>query len=283
MSPTPRDLASLLLATLLLAASPGCGGDERTPASAATTDAARRGAETTKGPVAADGSQRDEIGKREARRVAKATNLRASDLPYFEVQADDEESDPERDRRLERRFSRCAGIPAGLERNVYEEASKTYGTGGGGGALTLTSEVEVAPSAALAARRIGILRKPRTLACLERLYVPDLEEQGSPEADFGRVRIARLPAPRPNPEGALGFRVSARVTFSEGSSKLAAYRPGVAAAESQTLPAYVDIFAFAAGPAEITLTATGIPDPVSKNLEGNLLRLLHERALESLP
>ena len=52
---------------------------------------------------------------------------------------------------------------------------------------------------------------------------------------------------------------------------------------ARTLKVYVDILGFAVGPVEVTLTATGIPAPVSKNLERNLLGVLHERASEPRP
>jgi hypothetical protein len=274
-------LAACLLAVVLAGVTAaGCGGD----AESSSTATGAEGGAAPVGARSADGGKRGAITRAQALRLARAVNLRASDLPYFEVQPEDEgDEDPEREARLERRFDRCLGAPRGVAENLAEKSSKTYGTGGAGGGLSVQSEVEIAPSAALARRRARLLRRGRTLTCLKRLYVPVLEEEGSPDAEIGAVSIARLPVPRPDPERAIGFRVSARITVGDNPSQLTAFRPGTSVGTMRTLPAYVDVFAFVAGPAEVTLTATGIPDPVSRALEGNLLRLLHERALEHLP
>ena len=89
--------------------------------------------------------------------------------------------------------------------------------------------------------------------------------------------------PAPGIEGGFAYRFTALVTVHAPTSQLSGYRPSAEAASSQTVKVYVDILGFAVGPVEVTLTATGLPSPVSRNLERNLLGVLHERASDRRP
>ena len=93
-----------------------------------------------------------------------------------------------------------------------------------------------------------------------------------------------MSASRP-PRSGIGFayRFTASVAVHAPTSQLSAYRPAADPKSAGTLKVYVDILGFAVGPVEVTLTATGIPAPVSKNLERNLLGVLHERASQRRP
>jgi hypothetical protein len=153
-----------------------------------------------------------------------------------------------------------------------------------GGFLGVQSSVEVLPDASLAARRAETYLSPRAKACFDRLMGPALEEALDGQAAIDNVSISQLPPPLPAVDHCFGFRISASITAGGDARTLAAYHPGAQpVGDPLTVPLHVDVLGFVSGSAEVDLTATGAPRPVSKNLERNLLRLLHRRAVAHRP
>jgi hypothetical protein len=231
------------------------------------------------------GASAEALAKVRASDYARAVNIHAADVPYFEQVPDEEgEEDPAEERRRDRELRRCIGVGGNLEDDrVAKVDSLTYGTQSPGELLRVQSSVEVVAKAGDAARELKLFRSGRAERCLQRVYVSALEEDESGTAEVRRVSLFRMPLPAPGIEESFGYRFKALVTVHPQTSQLSAYRPGAPQATSQSVEIYVDILGFVAGRAEVTLTATGAPAPVSKNLKRNLLRVLHERATERRP
>jgi hypothetical protein len=253
---------SLILAVALSAAvGLGCGGGDSTDG--------------------ASGASAEAIAKVRAAEYARDVNLRASDVPYFEPKPDEEE-DPQERRRQDRELLKCIGAKD-PDDPVAKVESPTYGTESPGEVLNVASSVEVVLAAEEAARQLKLIRSRRAERCLQSVYVSALEEDESSTAEVRDAAVTRMRFPDPEIEDGFAYRFTATVTVHAPTSQLSAYRPAAETKASQTLKAYVDILGFAVGRVEVTLTATGIPAPVSKNLERNLLGLLHDRASEGRP
>jgi hypothetical protein len=231
------------------------------------------------------GTSAEALAKVRASDYASAVNLHAADVPYFERIPDEEdEEDPGEELRRDRELKRCIGAAGDLEAGrIAEVDSSTYGTQSPGELLRVQSSVEVVAGAGDAVRELRLFRSRRAERCLQRVYVSALEEDESGTAEVRRVSLSRLPLPVPGIEDGFGYRFKALLTVHPQTSELSAYRPGAPQSTPQSVEVYVDILGFVAGRAEVTLTATGAPAPVSKNLKRNLLRLLHERALARRP
>jgi hypothetical protein len=135
----------------------------------------------------------------------------------------------------------------------------------------IRSEVEVMPSAAIAAKNNAVNRSKRALACAKRLFPLELGSQGSGRVHYGTVTVSRLPDPLPGVPGSFGYRVAVSIL-------------GVPKAIEPTQPRlYIDAFAFLSGPAEVALLTTAFPQPVSEETDGRLLSLLHSRAEANKP
>jgi hypothetical protein len=257
-----RALAALVAICFAPALGLGCGGESADSGSGASAEA---------------------LAKVRASDYARAVNLRASDVPYFEPVPDDEEEDEEESRKRDRELERCVGARE-VEDPLTEVKSATFGTQSPGELLQVSSEVEVVADAEEAARQLRLLRSRRAERCLQRIYVSALEEEDSSTAEVSNASLSHLPFPSAEISGGFAFRFSASVTVYGSSSQLTAYRPDaqgvVEQAAKSTVKVYVDILGFVVGPAEVTLSATGAPAPVSRNLESSLLRVLHERATE---
>jgi hypothetical protein len=209
---------------------------------------------------------------------ARGVNLRASDVPYFEPKPDEEE-DPRQRHRQEQELLKCIGVKESDD-SLANVESPTYGTQSPGELLNVASSVEVVLGAEEAARQLKLFRSRRSERCLRSVYVSAVEEEESSTTEVRGASVTRVRFPDPEIEDGFAYRFTASVTVHAPTSQLSAYRPAAEPKAARTLQVYVDILGFAVGPVEVTLTATGIPAPVSKNLERNLLGVLHGRASE---
>jgi hypothetical protein len=263
MTPS-RSLAPLLAGCLSALALTGCGG----------------GSEGRSTPEEA-------LAKVRASDFARSVNLHASDVPYFEPIPEEEEEGPREERRRERRLERCLGFEDAQE-PLVEVESETYGTDSPGELLRVQSSVSVLEDAAQAAEEVRGLLGDRAVGCFEKIYVKALEEDEPSDAEVRGASVSRIADPGGGDiEDDFGYRFYAKVTVQGDSSQLTAYGPTAEPAgdlaESLTIPIYIDIVGFVSGRAAVSLVATGAPSPVSRNLERNLLGVLHERATSRRP
>ena len=229
------------------------------------------------------GASAEALAKVRAADYARHVGLHASDVPYFEAQPDDdEEEDPKAEKRRQRELERCLGFDSDEDEDLAEVGSPVYGTQGAGGFLQVESTVTVARDAERADEAMALLRSRLAERCLRELVLDQLaEEETAPEARD--VELERIPFPAPEIGDGFAYRLSASVAVSADTSAPVAYHPAAESPQTQEVDVYVDLLGFLLGPTSITLSATGAPSPVSKNLEGNLLRAMHERAEERRP
>jgi hypothetical protein len=228
------------------------------------------------------GPSSEALAKVRASDYARAVNLHASDVPYFGPIPDDEEEDPKEARKHDRELMRCVGVEEDQE-PLAEVKSPEFGTDSPGELLRVASTVEVGADAERAAQELKLIRSRRAEHCLQRVYASAIEEEESSTAGVSDVSVSRFRFPAADIEDGFAYRFAASVTVHRSTSELSAYRPAAEPDASVTVRIYVDIIGFVAGPASVSLTATGVPTPVSRTLERNLLRLLHQRATERAP
>jgi hypothetical protein len=241
---------SLLLAAAVWA---GCGGGGSDETSAADTAQA------------------------EAREHARSVNLRAGDVPYFEPIPDEEDEDPKAEERLEEKGERCLGLAAFPE-PLADVSSQTFGADAAGSIVQVESTVTVSREADGLEQELEMLRRPRAIPCLRRFLTAALKLAETTSAGISNVTLKRIPLPTPEIEDGIAYRFKTTVTVHRDTAQAVVYRPAAPPPSSRSIDAYIDLLYFTSGTTGVTLTAMGIPTPVGKSLERNLLRVLHERA-----
>jgi hypothetical protein len=232
--------------------------------------------ESSSGPSA------EALAKVRASDYARAVNLHASDVPYFEPVPDEDEEDREEAEKRDRELMKCLGVEEDHQ-PLAEVKSPEFGTNAPGELLRVGSTVEVGADAEQAMRELRLVRSRRAEHCLRRVYASAVEEEESSTGEVRDVSISRVRFPAADIEDGFAYRFAATVTVHRSTSELTAYRPAAEPNASVTVRIYADIIGFVVGPASVSLTATGVPTPVSRTLEHNLLRVLHERATEHRP
>lgn len=133
-------------------------------------------------------------------------------------------------------------------------------------ALTVSSEVSVARSAAQAATTLQAVHSPRLRACLTRYVTDQLKAQPLSGAQLVNVKVDTGTPPAPGVTGGFAWRVTATL--------------GVHGVE---LPFYFDILGFVDGPAQVTLTSTGTLRPFPAAAQEQLYNQLLSRARAHTP
>lgn len=228
------------------------------------------------------GPSAEALAKVRASDYARAVNLHGSDVPYFEPIPDEDEEDSKEAEKQGRKLTRCIGAEEPAD-PLAEVTSGEYGTQSPGQLLHVSSTVAVAAQAEDAARAFNLIRSRRAERCLRAVYVSAIEGQESSTTEVGDVSVSRLRFPATDIGKGYGYRFTASVTIHGSVSELTAYRPASEPDVPHTMRLYFDDLGFVVGSASIDLTAVGSPTPVSRTLEHNLLRVLHERATERTP
>lgn len=265
-------LAAIAAGLALLA---GCGGGgsetsgaDTSPPAASTTEAT-----TTEAPTAPAPSPPPSAPSRaQAVAFARTVGLRASDFPYYEAKPPEPKTAT--DRRRERALERCIGVEDRSE--LAKRDSPSFETSVGASFTEFGSDVSVYSSSAFVTREMDAIHR-RGLECIARVLPAALEEAGSAEVDVVSTHTTLLRPPVPALGGSFGFRIRARVAIVPGAQQLTAYRPA-ADPQKTELDVYVDLIGFPFGPAEVGMTATAAPRPISRKLERRVLLLLAKRA-----
>lgn len=224
------------------------GAGASAPTATATTPASP--APKGRGPSAA-----------QARAFAAAVNLTPLDVPGFEASSKQHERETPAEQRLEHELLHCAGAIAGAGKQGRELSSPNFTRRGSELDQSVSSAVSFAGSAASAAKDLGVMRSSRARDCFAH-YLDELF-RGS---RFGggvlrRVSIAQGTPPAPGTTGGFGWRVTAAVLV-----------------RGVRVPFYLDILGFVYGPAEVTLTSSGVLIPFPAGIEEHLYGLLLQRA-----
>jgi hypothetical protein len=201
--------------------------------------------------------------KAQATAYAQAVNLRAADLPGMSVAELERESPPSKP--MGRELERCVGT-VNPDLRIVKIISAKFAGAVEAQHEQINSNVEVWPTATLAARNNAASQSRRATSCAERLLPRLLAKSSGARVHYGRVTVTRLPDPLPGVDGSFGIRIAVAIL-------------GVPAAIEPTQPSlYIDGFSFLSGPAEVSMLATAYPQPVSEEVSTHLLGLLHSRA-----
>lgn len=212
------------------------------------------------------------ITKAQATAYARAVNLRAGDLPLASVFKAEGES-------REHPHSRLAVCERGAgdvspAHPIINRQSAALGWKLHDEFEWISSSVEVLPSAALMARHNAVDRSHRILICAKRYFPELLGEKSDGGTEIGPVTVSRQPNPLPGIAGAYEYRIGTCVIAGcAAPAEPVDYVPELV----KRVPLHIDGFGFTAGPAEINLTAIGVPRPVSRDVEDRLLVLLYSR------
>src|SRR5262249_9188526 len=126
----------------------------------------------TRAPEAQSGAAASgQLARRRALAFANSVNLTASDGPLFTPSSENENSSPS-EQQAERQLRRCAG-PVASARGLAEVGSKNFKLKRDVLQLGVSSEVDVAPSSAQAAKNLAAIRSAHVRSCFSR-YLEEL-------------------------------------------------------------------------------------------------------------
>jgi hypothetical protein len=258
MAAVTRRMAAIpvLLASGALAS---CGGGARAPRTSTratvTKTAGSHAATASPGALTGGALARAQA---KARAYARAVNLRAEDLPGFRLSTAHEHAAGAR--HLELELLRCVGSRS-TPKALAEAGSGDFERRVSIVSVSVSSEVTVARTPALAARQLAAYRSGRLPACLSHYLGRLLESQKAHGARVSPMSVKKGSPPAPGTTGGYGLRLKATVTLHD-----------------LHVPLYVDILGFVDRSAEVSLLATGIPAPLPARAEEQLFTLLLERA-----
>jgi hypothetical protein len=241
---TPSTLAAAL-GLALACALPGCGGGGRS---------ARKPV-----PVAPSTSTSTHA---QAAAFAGAVNLKPTDVPGF-APSPSHQPESSRERSLQRELQRCAG-PLPFGGGVLDAQSPAFKLKRGVVDLSVSSEVAVARTSALAARALSALNAPHVRRCFSRYLDVLLAGQRYRGAVPQPVSILTGTPPAPGASASFGWRVTASFSL-----------------KGITVSLYSDILGFVLGPARITLVSSGALRPFPATIQQRLYSLLLARARAS--
>lgn len=155
------------------------------------------------------GPSAEAVAKVRAADYARAVNLRASDVPYFESIPDEDEEDSEEAEKRNREWMMCAGVKQAPE-PLAEVKSPEFGTEAPGALLQVGSAVEVGADAEQAMRELRLIRSRRAERCLQRVYVAAIEEEESSTAEVRDASVSRGRFPAPDIEDGFAYASSPR-------------------------------------------------------------------------
>jgi hypothetical protein len=225
----------------------GCGGGaSRSPATGA--EAVAKGAAPT-----------TSLTKSQALAFAREVNLTAADVPGFTASAARESKLP-RERQAEREMLRCTGSggPAG---GFPRASSKDFEFKHDVLDLSVSSEVGVAPTAAVAGEELAAIRSARIRGCFSRYLDELFVGQQFGGAAVKPVKIESGTPPAPGTAGSFGWRVTATLTL-----------------HRLNISFYMDMLGFVYGPARVTLFSSGALVPFPAQIQQRLFSLLLARA-----
>ena len=239
----------------------GCGGGGHTTATRnarpSTAKATHAGPHANGQPDAPGPAASREEAK--ARAFAVAVNLRASDVPGFHPSSEHEHKSAA-EKRLEPELAKCVGV-AGTKREATEMSSKTYERGRSIITQSVSSQVTVARTSAVAARELASIRGGHLQSCLAHYLNQLLASTNLHGAKIGPVSTKQGSPPASGADGSFGLRFIETVTL-----------------HGLRIPFYVDILGFVKGRAEVSLFTFGVLRAFPAALEEQLFSLLLERA-----
>lgn len=199
------------------------------------------------------------ISPSQAQAVANAIALRPSDLPTLSQQSNPITA---QERQLNAQLTACAGgVPD--SKGLAEGQSPSFASTGNL-PVTINSNTEILPSAALVAKDLAAITGSRGLPCLQAQLARQLRSSIS-KGETLSVHGARFPSVVSGSDGTFAFRFSVVVHATSGASTV-------------SVPLYADSIGFAYGQAEVSFTVVETGGKPSAALERRLAALLVARA-----
>jgi hypothetical protein len=195
----------------------------------------------------------------QAAAFASAVNLKAADVPGF-APSSKQPAESSRERSLQRELQRCAG-PLPFGGGVLDAQSPAFKLKQNVVDLSVSSEVAVARTGALASRAIAALNAPRVRRCFSHYLDLLLSGQRYRGAVPLPVSILTGTPPAPGASASFGWRVTASFVLKGFKVSL-----------------YSDILGFVLGPARVTLVSSGALRPFPAAIQQRLYSLLLARA-----
>ena len=213
----------------------------------------------TSAPEAKSAAASAELARRRALAFANAVNLTASDVPRF-TPSSQNESSSRSEQQAERQLRRCAG-PVASSRGLAEVSSKNFQLKRDVLQLGVSSEVDVAPSSAQAAKNLAAIRSAHVRSCFSRYLEELFKGPQFAGGAVGPVSIESGTPPAPGTTGSFGWRAIAAFTV-----------------QGITVHLYLDMLGFVDGPAQVTLFSSGVLRPFPAAVQERLFSLLLVRA-----
>jgi hypothetical protein len=269
MPPVVRRLAVFLA----LIATPGllaaCGSSSHS--TAATVGRTTAGARTPPATGTTTGVVRP-LTKAQAVAFAWAVNQTAADVPGFRATSTHEhEHETAAEKRLEHELLRCTGGVLNSRNGLAEVSSKDFKLEHDGLGFSVSSQVAIARTSALAAKELAAIRGVHVRGCLPHYLnlllkdqlLKEFKEQKLPQTAVGptSISIVQGTPPAPGAVGSFGWRITATITV-----------------RNIRLPIYVYILGFVYGPAEVSLVSYGTLKPFPAAGQEHLYWLLLKRA-----
>jgi hypothetical protein len=234
-----------------------CGSGGR--AASATVARATVTTPIATGAAQASGAVAKSLAKRQAIAFAHAVNLTATDVPGFKAAAKHEHETPA-EKRLEGELARCAGAPSPRDQ-LAEVNSKEFGREAQGVVQSVHSGVSVERTPAQAAKELASVRSARGRRCLLRYIDLLFKSHRHGGVRVSPVSISSGSPSAPGTAGSFAWRIKTAIT-----------------SRGVRIPFSVDLAGFVYGPAEVTLSSFGLPEPLPAAMEEHLFALLLERA-----
>jgi hypothetical protein len=149
----------------------------------------------------------------------------------------------------------------GTSRGLVESGSGDFQHQASITSLSVSSEVSVAETPAAADKQLAAFRSGSLPKCLSHYFSRLLSGQRYQGATVSPVSTKQGSPPAAGTTGSFGLRFTATVTL-----------------HRIPIPLYIDILGFVKGSAEVSLFATGLPEPVPASIEEHLFSLLLARA-----
>ncbi len=214
------------------------------------------------------------LTKAQAIAFARAVNLTAADVPGFRATSKHEhehEHETAAEKRLKHELLRCTGGVLNSRNGLAEVSSKDFKLEHNGLGFSVSSQVAVARTSALAAKELAAIHGVHVRGCLPHylnLLLKDqllkgFKEQKLPQTAVGptSVSIVQGTPPAPGAAGSFGWRITATITV-----------------RNIRLPIYIYILGFVYGPAEVSLVSYGTLKPFPAAGQEHLCWLLLKRA-----
>jgi hypothetical protein len=262
----PVVIVALVATTWLLVA---CGKSDYPAASTTASTASTTNSRTSPETGERAGTVR-RLTKAQAIAFARAVNLTTADVPGFTATARHKnEHKTTAEKRLERGLTRCVGKSVNSPANIAEESSENFKFEHAILHFSVSSEVSVAQTPALAAKELSAMRGNHVRGCLSHyldllLKYQIIKNQGSRtivNPNSISLSLSDGTPPAPGATGSFWWRITATVAL-----------------HHIKLSYYIDILGFVYGPAEVSMSSSGALRPFPAATQEHLYLLLLKRA-----